>query len=178
MCIVLTEIKLCGNAPTHRQCRNLRPGQCIAHGMSLCVDTLTQRHLWKRGVGQYLGYGVCGYADAPTWHTGSAGCAQMAYGHMGGRGGLFAGIEYGNLLLEISLFLWIGICVLVNSWWRLVLKSPVEDSFWRLLLKTCRCRCTEISLGNKEWFFVVETLVEDLFIFFYISYFFFIFHIY
>ena len=132
--IVLTEIKLCGNVPTRQQCRNLRPGQCIAHGMSLCVDMPMRRHLGKRGVGQYVGYGVCGYADALTWHTGSAGCAQMPMGTWGG--GLFAGIEYGSLLLEISLFLWIGICVLVNSWWRLILKSPVEDSFWRLLLET------------------------------------------
>ena len=82
--IVLTEIKLCGNVPTRRQCRNLRPGQCIAHGMSLCADTLTQRHLGKRGVGQYVGYGVCGYADAPTWHTGSAGCTQMPMATWGG----------------------------------------------------------------------------------------------
>ena len=78
--IVLNEIKLCGNVPTHRQCRNLRPGQCIGHGMSLCADTPTRRHLGKRGVGQYVGYGVCGYADVPTWHTGSAGCAQMPMG--------------------------------------------------------------------------------------------------
>ena len=64
--IVLTEIKLCGDAPTHRQCRNLRPGQCIGHGMCLCADMLTRRHLGKRGVGQYVGYGMCGYADVPT----------------------------------------------------------------------------------------------------------------
>ena len=64
--IVLTEIKLCGDVPTRRQCRNLRPGQCIEHGMCLCADTLTRRHLGKRGVGQYVGYGVCGYADVLT----------------------------------------------------------------------------------------------------------------
>ena len=33
------------------------------------------------------------------------GLCQNAYGHMEGGGGLFAGIEYGSLLLEISLFL-------------------------------------------------------------------------
>ena len=33
----------------------------------------------------------------------------------GGGGGLFPGIEYGSLLLEISLFLWIAIYVLLNS---------------------------------------------------------------
>ena len=81
--IVLTDLKLCGNAPTRRQCRNLRPGQCIARGMSLCVDTPTQRHLGKRGVGQYVGYGMCGYADTLTWHTGSAACAQMPMGTWG-----------------------------------------------------------------------------------------------
>ena len=32
-----------------------------------------------------------------------------------GGGGLFAGIEYGSLLLEISLFLGIAIYVLLNS---------------------------------------------------------------
>ena len=64
--IVLTEIKLCGDVPTCRQCRNLRPGQCIGHGMCLCADTPMRRHLGKRGVGQYVGYGVCGYADMPT----------------------------------------------------------------------------------------------------------------
>ena len=75
--IVLTNIKLCGNAPTRRQCSNLRPGQSIAHGMSSCADTPMRRHLGKRGVGQYVGYRVCGNADAPTWHGGSAGCTQM-----------------------------------------------------------------------------------------------------
>ena len=75
--IVLTNIKLCGNALTRRQCSNLRPGQSIAHGMSSCADTPMRRHLGKRGVGQYVGYRMCGYADAPTWHGGSAGCAQM-----------------------------------------------------------------------------------------------------
>ena len=64
--IVLTEIKLCGDVPTRRQCRNLRPGQCIGHRMCLCANTPTRRHLGKRGVGQYVGYGMCGYADAPT----------------------------------------------------------------------------------------------------------------
>ena len=64
--IVLTEIKLCGDVPTRQQCRNLRPGQCIGHGMCLCADMLMQRHLGKWGVGQYVGYGVCGYADVPT----------------------------------------------------------------------------------------------------------------
>ena len=64
--IVLTEIKLCADAPTRRQCRNLRPGQCIGHGMCLCADTPMQRHLGKQGVGQYVGYGVCGYTDVPT----------------------------------------------------------------------------------------------------------------
>ena len=47
------------------------------------------------------------------------------------------------------------------SCWRLLLKTSVEDSYWRLLLKTSTCRCAEISLGQKEWFFVVETLIED-----------------
>ena len=53
-------------------------------------------------------------------------------------------------------------------------------------MKTCRCRCAEISLGDKEWFFVVETLIEDfsvfLFFFFlnflYLLIIIFIFHIY
>ena len=51
------------------------------------------------------------------------------------------------------------------SCWRLLLKTSVEDSYWRLLLKTCTCQCAEISLGDKECFFVVETLIEDFSVF-------------
>ena len=73
-----------------------------------------------------------------------------------------------------------------DSYWSLLLKTPFEDSYWRLLLKTCRCRCAEISLGDKEWFFVVETLIEDFsvflclffFILLYLVIIIFIFHIY
>ena len=73
--------------------------------MSLCVDTPTRRHLGKRGVGQYVGYGMCGYADALDMAYRECRLCPNAYGHIGGGGGLFAGIEYGSLLLEISLFL-------------------------------------------------------------------------